>query len=80
MAGRPRKTASEVEDLIMERAGRYAPRPKGVTIIVFATRNGWDVTIRKGFSRDEINYRTRALRIAKALQEEFDLGGSFRVP
>jgi hypothetical protein len=68
------KTASELQDMIVEQArALHGPWPAGMTLFVFDDAYGWSASISLPATHDDLRYRTAALDIVTGLKARFDL-------
>jgi hypothetical protein len=74
MSSRFFKTAYELTDLIVERAGAlYGPWPVGMTLFVFDDVYGWTASISRPASEADNFYRTCTLDLITMLRTKYDL-------
>jgi|SwirhisoilCB2_FD_contig_31_30733148_length_710_multi_2_in_0_out_0_1 hypothetical protein len=74
MTCRPLKTACELLDMIVERAGTlHGPWPAGLTLFVFEDAYGWTASISRPASEGDNFYRIRTLDLITTMRATYDL-------
>jgi hypothetical protein len=74
---RPKRTADELRALIKRRSAEFSPWPAGMTMFIYRTNDCWEVMISPGKTKDEEDFRVKALWVAVQMQTEFDLRGPY---